>query len=114
VLLRWAPADSFTAVFWMAVVPAFLSFGLIVLAVREPDRPAGLRQVRAPLSMGELERLGWAYWCVASVAAVFTLARFSEAFLILRGESGGLALPLLPAVLVVVDVGFSLSAHPAA
>jgi len=113
ILLMGATADSFTAVFWIAVVPAFLSFGLIVLAVRERDRPAGLRQVRAPLSIGELERLGWAYWCVASVAAVFTLARFSEAFLILRAQSVGLTLALLPAVLVVMNVAYTLSAYPA-
>jgi hypothetical protein len=55
--LMWLTADHFVAVFWIAVIPAVLSFALIAVAVREPDRPAGLREVRMPLSRGELARL---------------------------------------------------------
>jgi MFS family permease len=111
--LMWLTADNFTTVFWVAVIPGFLAFGLIALAVREPPRPDGLRPVRAPLSMAELRRLGSAYWWVVAIAAVFTLARFSEAFLILRAQSAGLALMLVPAVLVVMNVVYALAAYPA-
>src|SRR5712691_2251985 len=81
IALMWATADHFASVFWIAVIPAFLAFALILVAVREPARPVGLRPVRMPLSRGELGCLGAAYWWVVTVATVFTLARFSEAFL---------------------------------
>jgi MFS family permease len=105
-------ADDFVPVFWVAVIPAFLAFGLIVFAVHEPARPRAVRQVGNPLSRGELALLGPAYWWVVAVAAVFTLARFSEAFLILRAESAGLPLMLVPAVLVVMNIAYSASAYP--
>lgn len=111
--LMWLTADNFATVFWVAVIPAFLAFGLIALAVHEPPRPAGLRTVRSPLSFAELRRLGGAYWWVVAVATVFTLARFSEAFLILRAQSAGLPVMLVPAVLVVMNVVYALAAYPA-
>jgi MFS family permease len=113
IVLMWLTSDDFTFVFWIAVVPAFASFALIAFAVREPDRPAELRKVRAPLSRAELSRLGQAYWLVVAVAAVFTLARFSEAFLILRALSVGLPVWLAPAVMVVMNVVYALAAYPA-
>jgi MFS family permease len=113
IVLMWLTADNFQGVFWFAVLPAFLSMALIIFAVSEPDRPAGLRTVGSPLSMAELGRLGPAYWWVVAVAAVFTLARFSEAFLILRAQSAGLAVALVPVVLVVMNVVYAASAYPA-
>ena len=113
ILLMWLTADNFKAVFWVAVVPAFVSFGLIALAVREPDRPGGLRKVRAPLSRAELVRLGSSYWLIVAVATVFTLARFSEAFLILRSVSVGLPIYLAPIVMVLMNLVYSLAAYPA-
>jgi len=109
----WLFADNFTLVFWLAVIPAFLSFGLIAFAVQEPERPAELRKVKSPLSLAELGRLGGAYWWVVAVAAVFTLARFSEAFLILRAQSIDLPLALVPSVMVVMNIAYALSAYPA-
>ncbi len=106
-------ANDFTAVFWIAVIPAFLSLAVIVLAVRDPDRPSGAAPVRAPLSRAELGRLGAPYWLVVAVATAFTLARFSEAFLLLRAQSAGLTLALVPAVLVVMNVVYALAAWPA-
>ena len=105
-------ADDIPVVFWVAVVPAFLSFGL-TFTVKEPERPPGLRQVRSPLSFAELGRLGRAYWLVVAVATVFTLARFSEAFLILRAQSAGLPIALVPAVMVLMNIAYALSAYPA-
>jgi len=110
--LMWLTADHFQAVFWIAVIPAFLSVGLILVAVKEPERPKELRRVRMPLHRDELRRLGSTYWWVVAVAAVFTLARFSEAFLILRAQSIGLPLALIPIVLVIMSLAYSLSAYP--
>jgi len=113
IALMWLTAENFTAVFWVAVIPAFLAFGLILFAVKEPPRPAALRKVRAPLSLRELARLGSFYWFVVGIATIFTLARFSEAFLILRAQSVGLPIFLVPAVMVVMNVVYALSAYPA-
>ncbi|MBN2905110.1 MAG: MFS transporter [Rhodobacteraceae bacterium] len=110
--LMWLFVDDFKSVFWVAVIPAALAFGLILFAVREPARPAGLRKVRSPLSRDELGRLGAVYWWVVAVGGVFTLARFSEAFLILRGQEAGLALMLVPLVMVVMNIAYALSAYP--
>ena len=110
--LMWVFSDDFASVFWVAVIPAFMAFGLILFAVKEPARPSALRRVRNPLARQELALLGPAYWWVVGVAAVFTLARFSEAFLILRAEGLGLSLMFVPLVLVVLNIAYALSAFP--
>jgi MFS family permease len=106
-------ADNFTAVFWIAVVPAFVSLAIIVFIVREPEFPPDSRKVRSPFSRAELGRLSTAYWLVVCVAAIFTLARFSEAFLLLRAQSAGLQLTFVPIVMVVMNVVYTFSAWPA-
>lgn len=113
VLLMWLTADNFQAVFWVAVIPAVLCVVVLVVWVREPERPADLRKVSAPLSLVELRRLGRAYWWLVALATLFTLARFSEAFLLLRAQSAGLAVALVPLVLVAMNVVYSLAAYPA-
>ena len=110
-LMWWT--DNFKAVFWFAVIPAFLALALIVFAVREPERPQELRAVRNPISLAEIKNLGSAYWWVVAVASVFTLARFSEAFLILRAQNVGLPIMLVPAVLVAMNVVYAGAAYPA-
>lgn len=110
--LMWWTLNDFVAVFWIAVVPAFLAFALIVFAVKEPSRPEGMRRVRMPLGRAELARLGGGYWWIVAVGSVFTLARFSEAFLILRAQSVGLPIMLVPAALVLMNVVYAVSAYP--
>jgi len=97
----------------MAVPPAFLALLLIVFAVREPERAAPKRQVRFPLHRDELARLGRDYWFVIAIAIVFSLARFSEAFLVLRARAVGLPLALIPLVLVVMNLVYASGAYPA-
>jgi MFS family permease len=105
-------ASNFTTVFWIAVVPAFISVALIVLLVHEPaDRAA--EPVRSPLAPAELRRLGAAYWLVVAVATLFALARFSEAFLLLRAQSVGLSLVLVPTVMLIMNVVYAAAAWPA-
>jgi MFS family permease len=111
--LMFLAANNFTPVFWVAVIPAFMSFAVIVFAVKEPERSPGARAVKSPLSLPELRRLGNRYWLVVIVAAVFTLARFSEAFLLLRAQSVGLPLALVPVILVVMNIVYGFSAWPA-
>jgi len=108
-----ALANNFTAVFWIAVVPAFVSLAIIVFAVREPGSLSNSRKMQSPFSRAELGRLSTAYWLVVGVSAVFTLARFSEAFLLLRAQSVGLQLTFVPIVMVVMNVVYTFSAWPA-
>ena len=110
--LMWFTADHYTTVFWVAVVPAFLSFALIALAVRESARVADAQPARSPLSRAQLSRLGRAYAGVVVVGAVLTLARFSEAFLILKAQSEGLAATWVPLVLVGMNVVYAVAAYP--
>ena len=66
-----------------------------------------------PLKLKEIALLGRFYWLVVGAGAVFTMARFSEAFLVLRAQSGGLAIGLAPAVIAVMSIVFAASAYPA-
>lgn len=111
--LMWLTANNFQIVFWFAVVPAFLALGLLLFAVHEPERPPGLRKVRSPLGLSELKRFGPAYWWVVGIAVVFSVARFSEAFLILRAHAVGLPLVLVPMVLVLMNFVYAFAAYPA-
>ena len=108
-MLVWA--NDFRAVFAVAIIPAALCVALLVLGVQEPERPAGAPRVN-PISRTNLKRLPRAYWWVVGVGAVFTLARFSEAFLVLRAEQVGIALALVPLVMVAMNAVFSVTAYP--
>jgi MFS family permease len=108
-MLLWA--NDFRAVFWVAIFPAALSVALLVFGVQEPDRPPGTPTVN-PITRENLRRLSRDYWWVGSIAAIFTLARFSEAFLVLRAQDGGLALALVPLVLIAMNVVYALAAYP--
>jgi MFS family permease len=108
-MLLWA--NDFRAVFWVAVIPAFLSVALLVFAVREPTQAAGEHRGN-PIRRANLRRLGRAYWWVVAVGAVFTLARFSEAFLVLRAQQGGLATAWTPLVLIAMNLVYSAGAYP--
>ncbi len=111
--LMWLTQDAFRTVFWFAVIPAFLAFALITFGVRDPDHAHGRVPVRAPLSRNELLRLGARYWWVVAIGSVFALARFSEAFLILRAQADGLPLTWVPLVLVVMNLAYAAAAYPA-
>lgn len=112
IALMWLAANDFRTVFWIAVIPAALAVALLALAVEEPARPTAQRAVRSPLSLAELKRLGFGYWFVVGIAVIFSLARFSEAFLILRAQAAGLPTMLVPLVLVVMNIAYALSAYP--
>ncbi len=113
IALMWFTASHFQTVFWVAVIPAFLAVYILIAFVHEPETPATSRPVRSPLAVHALVRLGPAYWRLISLATLFTLARFSEAFLLLRAQDMGLAPLWAPAVLVLMALAYSLSAYPA-
>lgn len=108
-MLLWA--NDFRAVFWVAVVPAVLSVALLFWGVKEPERPRSTKRSN-PISRANIRRLPPAYWWVVGMGACFTLARFSEAFLVLRAQEGGLALAYTPLVLIAMNLVYALSAYP--
>ena len=110
--LMAATADNFRLVFWFAVIPAFVCVALIVFGVREPEaqRPREVR--RFPINRREIARLPRLFWQITVLGTVLTLARFSEAFLLLRAENVGLAVTWVPAILVVMNVVYAASAYP--
>ncbi|MFA5825479.1 MAG: MFS transporter [Gallionellaceae bacterium] len=108
-MLLWA--NDFRAVFWVAVIPGLLAVALLMFGVQEPEKQEAHKPVN-PISRANLQRLGAAYWWVVGIGAVFTLARFSEAFLVLRAAQGGIALALVPLVMVAMNVIYAASAYP--
>ncbi|HEU0098371.1 MAG TPA: MFS transporter [Allosphingosinicella sp.] len=112
ILLMLALADDIRAVFWIAIVPAAAAVLIVLFAVEEPPQAAGASS-RRPLRLADLKRLDRAYWALVGIGILFTLARFSEAFLILKASAEGLPLWLAPAVLVVMNLVYSTSAYPA-
>ena len=108
-MLVWA--DDFRAVFWVAVIPGALAVALLIFGVSEPERSNGAPRVN-PIRWTNLQRLGAPYWWVVIVGAFFTLARFSEAFLVLRAQQGGLRVAWVPLVMVAMNVVYALAAYP--
>lgn len=106
-------ANNFALVFWVAVIPGFAAFALVIFAVEDVKRPDGEDSVRPRLSWAELRKFTLSFWFVVAVGAVLTLARFSEAFLILRTMDLGLALAFAPLALVAMNVMYALAAYPA-
>lgn len=106
-------ANDIRAVLWVAVLPAVLAVFLLIVGVQEPPptRPKGGTQ--AGIRLGALQSIGPAYWWIVLMGALLTLARFSEAFLVLRAEHVGLSVTFIPLVMVVMSVTYAASAYPA-
>lgn len=103
--------NDFRAVFWIALIPGFLSVALLYFGLKEPKTPVEHKRTN-PIKRENLTRLGKSCWWVIGLGAVFTLARFSEAFLVLRAQQSGVPLALIPLVMVVMNVIYSFSAYP--
>ena len=108
-MLLWA--NDFRAVFWVAVIPGLMAVALLLLGVKEPARHVDAKRIN-PISRQNLRRLSAPYWWVVAIGAVFTLARFSEAFLVLRAQQIGIAMALVPLVMVSMNIVYALSAYP--
>jgi MFS family permease len=103
--------DQFKLIFWIAVIPAFISFGLLIVGVEEPKSHQD--HLRAALRLADAKRLRRPYWILVVFVALLTLARCSEAFLILRALNVGLPAALVPLILVVMNIFYALAAFPA-
>ena len=106
-------ANDIKAVLWVAVVPAFLAVILLAVAVREPEVAGMESGIGKRLTLANAKRLSRNYWLIVALGGMFTLARFSEAFLILRAKDVGLSLVLVPVIMIVMNVIYSAFAYPA-
>jgi MFS family permease len=111
-LMIWF-ANDIRRVMWIAVVPAFIAVAVLLVYVREPERPNADDHVKTPLTVADAKRLPLRYWLVVLLGGVFTLARFSEAFLVLRAQDVGLELSYIPLVMIVMNVLYAGAAYPA-
>lgn len=112
IALMAASGDDFRAVFWVAVIPAAIAVLIVAFGVSEPAPAAARERRRFPIRRSELARLDRDFWWLVGVASVLTLARFSEAFLLLAAQHAGLALALVPAILVTMNLVYAASAYP--
>ncbi len=108
-MLLWA--NDFRAVFWIAVIPGLLAVTLLIFGVQEPERPKPEKRLN-PIRRENLQRLDTSYWWVVAIGAFFMLARFSEAFLVLRGLQTGIPIALTPLVMVAMNLIYAASAYP--
>lgn len=104
-------ANDIRAVFWLALIPAAIAVLLVLVGVE--DHAAGETKAKPVIRLTDLKRLSGAFWGVAALGVFFTLARFSEAFLVLKASAEGLPLVLAPLVLVVMNAVYALGAAPA-
>jgi MFS family permease len=108
-MLLWA--NDFRAVFWVAVIPGILSVTLLLFGIREPERSKSEKRIN-PIHRANLKNLNTSYWWVVAIGAIFMLARFSEAFLVLRGLQAGIPIALTPLVMVAMNLIYAASAYP--
>jgi MFS family permease len=113
IALMAAFANDMRMVFWLASTPALLAVACVVFGVEERAAQGEDPLARPPIRLRDLGRLDRAFWTVVAIGVVFTLARFSEAFLVLKANAEGLPLALAPLVLVVMNIVYSLGAYPA-
>lgn len=113
IALMFALADNMRAIFWIALIPALLSVLLVIFGVGEAERKTQGMAKPPPLRLAELKSFDRGFWMVVAVGVVFTLARFSESFLVLKANGEGLPLAWTPLVLVVMNLVYSLGSYPA-
>ena len=111
--LMAAFANDMRFVFWLAVIPAILAVLCVIFGVEERAEPASTKTKRPPIAFADLKRFDRPFWGVVALGVIFSLARFSEAFLILKASAEGLPLTYAPAVLVAMNAVYALGAYPA-
>ena len=111
--LMAAFANDMRFVFWLAVIPALLAVLCVIFGVEERAEPASNKTKRPPIAFADLKRFDRPFWGVVALGVIFSLARFSEAFLILKASAEGLPLTYAPAVLVAMNAVYALGAYPA-
>jgi MFS family permease len=111
-LLMAASNDDFRLVFWVAVIPAAAAVLVVIYGVQEPAAPRSNERQQSPIRRAELARLNAGFWWLVGIATILTLARFSEAFLLLAAEHAGMKVALIPGILVTMNIVYAAAAYP--
>jgi len=111
-VLMWLLDNDVRRVLWIAPLPALASVLAMVFWVKEPV-PSTVPPGKNPLTLTNMRRFHERYWSIVALGALFTLARFSEAFLVLRAQDVGIAIGFVPIVILVMNVVYMLGAYPA-
>jgi MFS family permease len=104
--------DDFRLVFWVALVPGFASIGVLLVGLSEPPNVRGAPSWRLPIRRRDLVQLAPPFWWAIGIAAIFSLARFSPAFLVLKTHDIGVDAAYVPTILVAMYLVYSLAAYP--
>ena len=112
-LLMALTGDSYRIVFWVAAIPAVACVALLAYQVHEPPHVLPAREAKAPIAAADFRRLGAPFWRLTALYSLFTLARFSEAFLVLRAADVGLRVEFVPLLLVAMNIVYALASYPA-
>jgi MFS family permease len=110
IMLKWT--GGFRIVFWVAALPAALAVAVLVAGVKEPAHLTKIKRAN-PICRRDIGQLSMAYWLVVLFGSVFNLARYSEAFLLLRAQSVGVTPSFIPAMLMLMNVVYALTVYPA-
>ena len=109
-LMAWTH-DNYRAVFWLATIPGLLAVAILWIGVREPEKTSSSTKSKR-LHVQDIKKFSSSFWLVSGAGAIFQLARFSEAFLILRAQNFGLGLMFAPLVLIVMNIVYAVSSYP--
>jgi MFS family permease len=109
-LMAWLASDI-RAVYWFAIIPAAISFLLAWLVLREPEQHLSPLK-KSPFFAG-FKALDKDTKRLLQVGFLFTLARFSEGFLILKGIDIGLSETMSPITLAIFNLAYVALAYPA-
>jgi len=109
--LMLASGDNFRLVFALAIIPALLSVGTLLVFV--PNDGATPRAAEFPLSRAAARQMSRAFWIVVALGAAMAAVRVAEAFLMLRATGFGLDPAWAPLVLVVMSIVYGVFAYPA-
>lgn len=105
-------AGDIVTVFWLAALPAGMAVAVLIFAVREPaESRAEIKNIPA-FRFADAFRLNPAIWTVICLAGVIMLARFSEAFLLLKSVEAGFSLTWVPVSIVIMHGVYGLCAYP--
>jgi MFS family permease len=105
-------AENLRFVLWIACLPALIAVALLAAGVSEPEHVVESKR-KAGFSFATARLLGRSFWIAALFGAAMMLARFSEAFLILKASAAGLSTAYVPLVMVVMSGVYTVASYPA-
>ncbi len=118
----WWTSSNYQVVFWIATIPAFVAFAILILFVKEPkhhafpqklDPTESVKPPRQKIKMSDLPKLGRDYWLLMVVIFLFMMSRVGEPFIILHANQNyGLSEVYVPLVMMLYNATYCMSSYP--